>query len=86
MGHQEHVASTIVLIVESKIVDLTEIGPSTDDIRAVLKEVSTERLDKGGDIFGTVTSCDLRVKRRWNRLPGSLLQNRDHLGRLYTTH
>lgn len=84
MRHQEHVASTVVLVMEGEIVDLTEVCSGTDDVLAVDEKVGTQYLDKSRYILGTTARCDLRVKLGRHAFPGSLLQDRDDLGRLFS--
>jgi hypothetical protein len=67
--HEHHVASLVVLVVQSQEVDLAQHCPRTDDALTVLEEVCAECLDDGGCVVGEFagSGCGFEVSR--NRLP-----------------
>ncbi len=50
------------MILESKVVDLTEVGAGSDDIGTMLEQIGAERLDQRVDGGIRRSRCNLRIK------------------------
>jgi hypothetical protein len=66
MRHKHHVASLIVVVVESQEVDLAEHGTSADDALAVDKEIVAKNTDKSSCIGDLVPWGNCGVEGCWN--------------------
>ena len=84
--HQKHIARFIVLIMQSEVVDLTEVSSRSYYISAVLEKIGAQCLNKGIYIGIIGTRGDFRVELGGNGLPCGLFENMHHLGRLYSRH
>lgn len=84
MGHEHHVASLIVLVVQSQEVDLAQHSPGADDALRVPEEVCAEGLDERGGVVGGRARSDLGIDTGGKSFPGVVLEDRDNLGGLYT--
>lgn len=57
MGHQQHISSFVVLVMQSEIIDLAQVRSSSYDISAMLEKIGTESLNE---------AVDLRFLRAWS--------------------
>ena len=69
MGHEHHVASLVVMLMQRQEVDLAQHFPSPNDALAILEEIRAKGLDEGGGVVGDLTRSDSRVKTGRDRFP-----------------
>jgi hypothetical protein len=82
MRHKHHIASFVVVVVQSEEINLAQHSPGSDDAFAVDKKVVAESIDQSCSVSSLVPRGDSRIKRFWDGLPAVLLQNLDDSGRL----
>ena len=76
--HEHHVASLVVVVMESQEVNLAQHGASTENALAVEEKVLAESVDEGGGVWVLGLWSDLRLERSWNGLPAVLLKDLDN--------
>jgi len=84
MRHQQHVPSSVILVVEGEKVDLAKHGTGSDNAFAILKEVAAEGLNKSSSISCLASRCDSGIEVRRDGFPCSLFEDGDNLRRLET--
>jgi len=77
MRHQHHIACLVVVVVESKEVNLAEHSPSADNAFAVDEKVVAQNIDKGSSIGNFSSRSNGRIQWAGNRLPAVLFQDLD---------
>jgi hypothetical protein len=82
MRHEHHVASLVVLVVQSKEVDLGEQSSGPEDTLAVSVKVCAENVNQFGGFLSLGTRGGGRVDIIANGLPAVLLESLDNLSRL----
>ena len=82
MGHQQHVACFVVLVVECKEIYLAEVGASADDIGAISEEIGAKGFDELCRVEWLGTRGNGRVKTGGYVGPGCRFEASDDLRRL----
>ena len=80
--HEPHVASLVVLVVQSQEVNLAKHCPRADDTLAVPEEVCAECLNEGGCVGGERARCSGGVEVGWDCLPSLVLEDLNNRGGL----
>ncbi len=47
MGHQQHVSGFVIVVVESKVVDLAKIGSCANNVGAMFEKIRAQCLNQG---------------------------------------